>query len=71
MRKAGHADDCSACSSALAAADALAAAAVDQLPLPGEVELIVGGPPCQVRHTVLRSDCVLCQTIQCMCHMLH
>jgi site-specific DNA-cytosine methylase len=48
MRKAGQADDCSACSSAVAAADKLAAADVDKLPLPGEVDLIVGGPPCQV-----------------------
>jgi site-specific DNA-cytosine methylase len=50
MRKAGQGDDCAACSSALAAADALSAADVDKLPLPGEVDLIIGGPPCQVRQ---------------------
>jgi hypothetical protein len=52
MRKAGQGDDCTACSSALAAADTLSAADVDKLPLPGEVDLIVGGPPCQVREGV-------------------
>lgn len=47
MIKAGQAGDCACCDSAKAAAAAFSAETLAQLPLPGDVELIVGGPPCQ------------------------
>ncbi len=50
MRKAVQQHDCVASAEAEAAAAALEqseAVLVQQLPVPGEVEIITGGPPCQ------------------------
>lgn len=47
MAKAGQADDCAAHEDAVAQAEALPLEQVAQLPAPGEVEFIMGGPPCQ------------------------
>ena len=47
MEKAGLADECEACEDCMDAAAALSAEDRAALPLPGEVEFIMGGPPCQ------------------------
>jgi hypothetical protein len=47
MAKAGMAEDCAACEDAVSQAEALPLEQVAQLPAPGEVEFIMGGPPCQ------------------------
>ncbi|KAF8055388.1 MET1B [Scenedesmus sp. PABB004] len=47
MKKAGLDKDCTACEDARDLADKLSAEDVAALPLPGEVEFIMGGPPCQ------------------------
>jgi hypothetical protein len=47
MAKAGLADDCVASEECVTAAEALPLELVQQLPAPGEVEFIMGGPPCQ------------------------
>jgi hypothetical protein len=47
MSKAGLADDCAACDDAKRIAAELPASDVEALPAPGEVEFIMGGPPCQ------------------------
>lgn len=47
MDKAGLADDCNACDEAVEQAKGLPADILAQLPAPGEVEFIMGGPPCQ------------------------
>lgn len=47
MQKAGLAEDCTACEDATQQAAQLPADRVAVLPSPGEVEFIMGGPPCQ------------------------
>ena len=47
MSKAGLVDDCDACEDAVEAAGRLSAEDLEALPLPGDVEFIMGGPPCQ------------------------
>ncbi|KAL6767831.1 MET1 [Auxenochlorella protothecoides x Auxenochlorella symbiontica] len=47
MVKGGGADDCQASPEAVAESEALPADQVAALPLPGEVDFICGGPPCQ------------------------
>ncbi|GFH06104.1 cytosine-specific methyltransferase [Haematococcus lacustris] len=47
MEKAGVLDDCDACDDCMEAAAKLSPEYVADLPLPGEVEFIMGGPPCQ------------------------
>lgn len=47
MQKAGLLEDCHATDEALAQAAGLSDEEVSQLPLPGEVEFMMGGPPCQ------------------------
>ena len=47
MVRAGQADDCLACDDAVTQAAAMAPEQLAQLPRPGEVEFIMGGPPCQ------------------------
>ena len=47
LLKAGIADDCIACPEAVEQSDALPAALTASIPLPGEVQFICGGPPCQ------------------------
>ncbi len=47
MEKADLADDCDACDDAMEAAARLSAEDRAALPVPGEVEFIMGGPPCQ------------------------
>lgn len=52
MRKAGLEADCDACDDCREAVDRLEPEYVARLPQPGEVEFIMGGPPCQVREGV-------------------
>jgi len=47
MAKAGILQDCDACDDCMEAAAALTPEYTAGLPLPGEVEFIMGGPPCQ------------------------
>jgi DNA (cytosine-5)-methyltransferase 1 len=47
MAKAGMAGDCTACEEAVAQAEQLEGDMLAGLPAPGEVEFIMGGPPCQ------------------------
>lgn len=47
MQKAGLSGDCSACEDARTAAANMKPEDIARLPLPGEVEFIMGGPPCQ------------------------
>ncbi len=47
MEKANLADDCDACDDCMDAAMRLSPEDRGALPLPGEVEFIMGGPPCQ------------------------
>ncbi|MEW5318123.1 MAG: hypothetical protein WDW38_009370 [Sanguina aurantia] len=47
MEKAGIADDCDACEDAMEAAARLSPETIANLPLPGEVDFLMGGPPCQ------------------------
>jgi site-specific DNA-cytosine methylase len=47
MQKAGLSADCSASEDACTAAANMRPEDVARLPLPGEVEFIMGGPPCQ------------------------
>jgi hypothetical protein len=48
MEKCGDADDCISTSEAGELASSLDAKVIDGLPLPGQVDFINGGPPCQV-----------------------
>lgn len=50
MVKAGAEAQCAASEACREESAALDAETVDTLPLPGEVEFICGGPPCQVRR---------------------
>ena len=47
MVKSGHEDYCEASPEAIEASNALPAADRERLPVPGEVDFICGGPPCQ------------------------
>lgn len=47
MEKAGLLDDCNACEDCVEQCGRLDAAQKAALPLPGDVEFIMGGPPCQ------------------------
>jgi DNA (cytosine-5)-methyltransferase 1 len=49
MVKAGAQEQCDACEECIAESADLDEDTVRTLPLPGEVEFICGGPPCQVR----------------------
>ena len=48
MAKAGQSEQCEASEECVAESAALGADTVATLPLPGEVDFICGGPPCQV-----------------------
>lgn len=48
MQKCGDADDCISTPEAVELAEKLDKVEVDNLPLPGQVDFINGGPPCQV-----------------------
>lgn len=48
MEKCGDADDCISTSEAAELAAGLGEKDIDNLPLPGQVDFINGGPPCQV-----------------------
>lgn len=48
MEKCGDIDDCISTSEAAELASSLKQADLDNLPLPGQVDFINGGPPCQV-----------------------
>jgi DNA (cytosine-5)-methyltransferase 1 len=47
MQKAGLASDCEACDDAKTAAANMSPEDLAALPQPGDVEFIMGGPPCQ------------------------
>uniref|UniRef100_A0A383WE52 Cytosine-specific methyltransferase n=1 Tax=Tetradesmus obliquus TaxID=3088 RepID=A0A383WE52_TETOB len=47
MRKAGLESDCEACDDAKTAAESMSPEDLAALPQPGQVEFIMGGPPCQ------------------------
>lgn len=48
MQKCGDADDCISTPEAAELAASLDQVEVENLPLPGQVDFINGGPPCQV-----------------------
>ena len=48
MEKCGDADDCLSTSEAAELATSLGEKDINNLPLPGQVDFINGGPPCQV-----------------------
>lgn len=48
MQKCGDAHDCISTPEAAALAASLDGVELDNLPLPGQVDFINGGPPCQV-----------------------
>ena len=48
MGKCGDADDCISTSEATDLAASLDEKAINDLPMPGQVDFINGGPPCQV-----------------------
>ena len=50
MDKFGDADDCVSTSEAAEQAAKLVEEKIKNLPVPGEVEFINGGPPCQVYY---------------------
>ena len=73
MEKANLADDCDACDDCMEASARLSAEDRSALPLPGEVEFIMGGPPCQgysgmnrfnkrnwslVQNSMVRTECM-------------
>lgn len=47
MSQHGYLDDCCACEAAVEKANALPSSIADQLPAPGDVDFVCGGPPCQ------------------------
>ena len=51
MTVCGDADDCISTAEAADLADKLEQKEIDGLPRPGDVEFIIGGPPCQVSRT--------------------
>lgn len=48
MEKCGDVDDCISTSEATKLAAELSKEKLNNLPLPGQVDFIYGGPPCQV-----------------------
>lgn len=52
MEKCGDADDCIATDEAVKLAAGLDEEKLKNLPMPGEVDFINGGPPCQVCHFI-------------------
>jgi len=48
MEKCGDTDDCISTTEAAELASALHEKEINDLPLPGQVDFINGGPPCQV-----------------------
>lgn len=48
MDKTGDADDCISTPEAVELAKSLSEKEIENLPLPGQVDFINGGPPCQV-----------------------
>lgn len=53
MEKCGDGDDCISTAEATELASALSEEELNSLPLPGQVDFINGGPPCQVLHVLL------------------
>lgn len=53
MDKCGDSDDCVSTSEAAEQAAKLAEENIKNLPVPGEVEFINGGPPCQVHYIAI------------------
>lgn len=60
MVKAGADDQCSASEECIAQSAALDASVAATLPLPGEVDFICGGPPCQARRLACPRRAVYC-----------
>lgn len=58
MKACGDADDCISTSEAIELAEKLDDKEINNLPRPGQVEFINGGPPCQVWLTSSISDLV-------------
>ena len=52
MEKCGDADDCISTSEAAELAASLDEKEINNLPLPGQVDFINGGPPCQVLEII-------------------
>lgn len=52
MEKCGDVDDCISTSEAAELATSLDEKEINNLPMPGEVDFINGGPPCQVHLAV-------------------
>lgn len=48
MEKCGDSDDCISTSEAAELAAKLSETEINDLPIPGQVDFINGGPPCQV-----------------------
>jgi len=48
MDKCGDADDCISTTEAAERSSKLSDEKIKNLPVPGEVDFIIGGPPCQV-----------------------
>lgn len=53
MEKCGDVDDCISTSEAAELAAKLGEESIKNLPLPGQVDFINGGPPCQVCNLLL------------------
>lgn len=69
MAKAAMADQCEASEAAIAESQAFDPQLLASIPLPGEVEFICGGPPCQVRSSRDHLCCVACHAFACYaCH---
>lgn len=48
MKKCGDVDDCVSTLEAAQLSESLAEKNIQNLPVPGDVDFITGGPPCQV-----------------------
>ena len=60
MEKCGDTDDCISTSEAAELAAALGENVIKDLPMPGQVEFINGGPPCQVCFMHIWLRFILC-----------
>lgn len=58
MEKCGDADDCISTSEAAELAAKLGEEKIKNLPVPGQVDFINGGPPCQVCYLPLVVSCI-------------
>lgn len=56
MKKADMEDQCDACDECVKESAEFPQEQADELPLPGDVEFICGGPPCQVLILPLPRD---------------